>query len=399
MTQENPYEKQVTPDELKPGMFVSRLDRPWIETPFLLQGFEIRGIADVEQVRRLCRYVFIDVERGNDITPARLDTRPLSKGATTLTQSQEELPRARKALERTSLELTGVLRQAARGRRVRLDRLESRIVSLVDSTLRSTDASLLLARLRRKDDYAYNHALCVSVFGVALGKQLGLERSELEQLALCASLFDIGKTRISDELLQKLEPITSEERQELQRHVDYGVEILKQSGADTSVISVASDHHERCDGTGYPKGLTEPDLSLFAQIVGLVDTYDAMMSDRGYRAANSHEKTVNTLYQERHKAFNAELLEQFIHCLGTYPVGSLVELSSGDVGIVIQQNGLRRLRPQVMLVRDADGQPIEHYPVVNLLTETTEETGEPVAITRTLECGAFGIDPTDYFLQ
>jgi HD-GYP domain-containing protein (c-di-GMP phosphodiesterase class II) len=211
-------------------------------------------------------------------------------------------------------------------------------------------------------------------------------------------LFDIGKVNMPDGLLTKEGPLNSAELKLLRSHVDFGVDILSKAGAVPTVLEVARDHHERHDGSGYPAGKSGGDIPVFAQIVGLADAYDAMISNRVYRGAMSHEAAVRELYEMRGSAFNAEILEQFIQCLGTYPAGSLVELTTGDVAIVMQQNQVRRLRPRVMLVLDSDKNPIENFPIINLLSETEDSHGRFLAIAKSLDPGSYGIDPAEYFI-
>lgn len=400
MTDESAYEKQITPDLLKPGMYVSRLDRPWIETPFLLAGFPITEQDEIDKLKALCKFVYIDVEQGDDLPPGALDTSRLApaseKGEEVTTKN--ELPEARRQVDSLAGEISRIFDAAKAGGNVEVTSLKDRVVGLVDSALRNADASLLLVRLRAKDDYSYNHALCVAVMAVALGKRLGFDRKELEALALSASLFDVGKMKVPDPLLQKPDQLSAHDRSLIRMHVEYGVELLRRTDVDYQVVDVAQNHHERFDGSGYPMGKSEDEISMFAQIVGLVDSYDAMVSERIYRSALSHERAVRELYEMRGKAFQAEMLEQFIQCLGTYPVGSIVELTNGDIGIVVQQNGLRRLRPQVMLILDREHKPLDLFPIVNLLNEVEDNDGNPLAIRHTLEPGAHGIDPTEYFL-
>lgn len=394
-------EKKVSPGQLKPGMYVSSLDRPWIETPFLLQGFLIQEEADVDEVKAHCKYVFIDVERGEDTDGdviADSSSQTPEEDWADQTETKLELPEARKCVEGISTEIAAIFEAAKAGGGIHLAALKEKVLGLVDSALRNVDASMLLARLRIKDNYTYNHALCVSILAVALGKRLGFDKEELQTLALSASLFDIGKMQVPDPLLHKTEQLSRAEWKVIQRHVESGVKILSETDVDPLVIDVAQNHHERFDSKGYPAGKQGSEISMFAQIVGLVDAYDAMVSNRIYRAALSHDAAVQQLYELRGSAFQADMLEQFIQCLGTYPAGSLVALTTGEVGIVIQQNGIRRLRPQVMLVLNSDKQPLDHFPIINLLNELEDRNGYPLAIASSLEPGAHGIDPAEYFL-
>ena len=394
-------EKRVTLRQLRPGMYVSRLDRPWLGTPFPLQGFQIRVGSDIAELHKHCKFVYIDVERGLDAKPEKLDIPPPAlRSKPDPVEAQVELPKARQSTEQVSSELTRIFEGAkSGGRAIQTAQLKAGITGLVDSVLRSTDAALLLARLKRKDNYTYTHVLSCSLLAVILGKQLMLEKGELQKLALAASLFDIGKTHVPDELLVKSGPMTAAELSLLRRHVEFGVKVLKETrDIDESTINAARYHHERHDGSGYPEGRVGRDIPLFARIVGLVDTYDAMTSTRVYRSAMSHESAIRELYELRDKHFQPELIEHLIQCLGTYPAGTLVELTTGEVAIVVEQNLVRRLRPKVMVILDADKRPLEHFPQVDLLTESVSDHGTPVAIASTLAPGSYGVDASEYFI-
>ncbi|NNM00150.1 MAG: DUF3391 domain-containing protein [Gammaproteobacteria bacterium] len=388
-------------------MYVARLDRPWLETPFLLEGFLIREEKEAAEIAQHCEYVYIDIERGDDVqvapsrqakSPPRPAPAPPAEDPNDSTQTEIELPRARREVENIAGEITNAFESARETGIAGIGSMKVAVRGLVKSVIRSSDAALLLARLRRKDDYTYNHAISTSILSVALGKQVNFDQEELEELALAASLFDIGKVKVPDGLLAKTDPLSRAELKVLRSHVDYSIEILTASGANSTVIEIARDHHERCDGSGYPAGKQRNEIGMFAQIVGLTDAYDAMISRRVYRAAMSHEAAVRELYELRDIHFQAEILEQLIQVLGTYPAGSLVELTTGEVGVVTQQNRLRRLRPQVMLVLDEDKQPLDHFPVINLLQESANADGRPLAIATSLSPGAYGIDPAEYFL-
>ena len=214
-----------------------------------------------------------------------------------------------------------------------------------------------------------------------------------------ALLFDIGKMKLPDEILNDTKIFTQDKIDIIKKHVDESVRLLNEvEGLNNSIIQVASDHHERFDGSGYPKGKSGKNISLFSSIAGLVDSYDAMTSERTYAKAIKHDAAVNQLYERKNIYFSEELIEHFIQCLGTYPTGTLVELSSGEVGVVIEQNRVRRLRPKVMILLNRKKESNNYFPIFNLLTELEDMQGNPIAINKSLESHAYGIDPEKYYL-
>jgi HD-GYP domain-containing protein (c-di-GMP phosphodiesterase class II) len=253
---------------------------------------------------------------------------------------------------------------------------------------------------RLPDDYTYNHALATSIWAVVFGKSLGFDKPNLEILGMGGLLLDIGKTRIPHVLLSKVGPLEPPELAELRRHVEHSVAILRETkGIHPKVEQMVQTHHERHDGSGYPAGLAGNAIPVFGRLAGLVDTYDAMTSLRPYAPAMSTYNVMRVLVDQGDKLFQGELIERFIRVVGIFPTASLVELNSGEVGIVVEQNALRRLRPKVMLVLDAAKQLRSEFPVVDL-GEVSAETISPdgLWIVHGLEPGSFGIDPREYYL-
>jgi HD-GYP domain-containing protein (c-di-GMP phosphodiesterase class II) len=213
-------------------------------------------------------------------------------------------------------------------------------------------------------------------------------------------LLDIGKTKIANELLKKPDKPSAEEWKVLRAHVDHGLELLQSSArVDERVGAMIATHHERYDGSGYPKGLEKDAIPMVGRIAGIVDCYDAMTSTRSYAKAKSTYDAVRELNRLSNVWFQGELVELFIQAVGVFPTGTLVELNTGEVGVVVGQNRFRRLRPEIMLILDAQKQVRKEFVIVDLqnFAETTG-TSPSLWISRGLEPGAYNIDPTEYFL-
>ncbi|MBT8087990.1 MAG: HD-GYP domain-containing protein [Gammaproteobacteria bacterium] len=429
--------KRVLTTELALGMYVSKLDRPWLETPFLFQGFPITSGEDIDKLRQYCKYVYVDTtlsevhpkllgstisagrrRQGNWLS--RLLAVPLRMAGVSSLRSYEEeyepgspgsfyrdqvslvkeLGTAKDTHTRAQAVIQEMVTGIRTGGRLDLDIVKTCVEPMVDSVLRNNDALAWLARLRCKDDYAYSHSIATSVYTIVLGRHIGYNRRELHQLGLGGLLLDVGKARLPDELLTKSDPLTAEELAEVRRHVDYSVEILEQTPKmDKAVIKMVRSHHERRNGSGYPHKLEGDDIPMFAQIGGLCDAFDAMTSRRPYADTLSAYEAMRKLLAIAGSEFKSELVEQFIQCIGMFPTGSLVELSTGEVGIVISQNKLRRLRPVVMVVLDEKKKPLKKFRRVNLRKESEDEKKEVgLWIRWGLEPGAYGIDPSDYYL-
>jgi HD-GYP domain-containing protein (c-di-GMP phosphodiesterase class II) len=271
--------------------------------------------------------------------------------------------------------------------------------NIVDSVIRNPDAIMLLARLKRKSDYAYNHALGSSIWAAAMGRKLGLPKHVLISVASGAMLLDVGKINISDRLLNKVGPITGEERILMQSHVHKGLEILKNStGVDRIALDMVRTHHERHNGKGYPNGLKGADIPVYGRIAGIVDSYDALINSTPYRQAIAPSEAIKLLYNVRNVDFQKELVEIFIQALGVYPAGSLVELTTGAVGVVVGEHRHRRLRPKVVLMLDENKNPLAERKEIDLNTEGEEDQVPKVEVMRSLQPGEYGINPDDILI-
>ncbi len=431
--------KRVLTSELSLGMYVSKLDRPWLETPFLFQGFPITTSDDIEKLREYCKYVYVDTTLSETNPNLRQQNiralngeRPRSgilsrlvnavgriAGMSSLAEQDDEyeagmpgsfykdqvslvkeLGTAKDTHSRAQTVIREMMTGIRTGGRLELEIVKTCVEPMVDSVLRNNDALAWLARLRTKDDYAYSHSIATSVYTIVLGRHIGYSRKELHQLGLGGLLLDVGKARLPEDLLTKADPLTPEEFAEVRRHVDYSVEILEETpGMDKAVIEMVRSHHERRNGSGYPQNLEGDEIPMYAQIGGLCDSFDAMTTSRPYADTLSAYEAMRKLLAVAGAEFKSELVEQFIQCIGMFPTGSLVELSTGEVGVVISQNKLRRLRPIVMVVLDAKKKPLQKFKRVNLRKETEDEDKEAAIWIRWgLEPGAYGIDPADYYL-
>lgn len=429
---------------LECGMYVAQLDRPWLETPFLYQGFEIQDDQDLRQLRHYCNHVYVDATRGSLPKDRVLEARGkeaqyasrLAAPATRLAHAERPRMASRLLDAVTRLDRTGTLARLIRGRHYRnlvptrmeapravqayekasavleeavdrmndgggLDagRLREAVVPLVDSILRNQDAMAWLVLLRKRELKPSQRAIGSAVWAAILGRHLGFDRAGLDSLALGGMLLDIGNTKIPREMLMREGPLDEVERNIVRKHVLAGMKLVKGTpGLNADAIAMIQHHHERHDGSGYPKGLKGDDLPAFGRIAGLVDCFDAMTTRRPYAPAKSAYDAVRELNGLSGTAFQSELVEQFVQAVGMFPTGSLVELNTGEVGVVIEQNHIRRLRPKLMLLLDSSKRPLGRHATRDL-GELPDTGGDQDGcwIVHGLEPGAYGLDPKDYF--
>lgn len=421
---------EIPVEVLRKGHYVSRLDRPWIESPFLFQGFEVESDQELTQLRDLCAKVFVEVsqeeaieleQRSANLKPkpaagangehqalARIEALAGNVGALTGSVPAKdpvplktELTAAKKLYGEARETVDKLFDRMRRGGGLDVQLIEGVVDSMVSSIFRNREAMSWLARMKSKDDYLYSHSLAASVWALAFGRHLGLDKETLRSVGMGAMLLDIGKTQLATELLRKSGKPDAQEWKTLRGHVQLGLALLeKDERVDACMKAMVATHHERADGSGYPQRLAGETIPLAGRIAGIVDCYDAMTSDRFYAKAVSTYDAVRELKRLGKTWFQPELVDLFIQAVGVFPTGSLVELNSGEVGVVIAQNRFRRLRPEIMLILDADKQVREEFSLIDMqLFVRGNEGGRPeLWIAQGLEPGAYGIDPTEFFL-
>jgi HD-GYP domain-containing protein (c-di-GMP phosphodiesterase class II) len=274
-----------------------------------------------------------------------------------------------------------------------MPRIKETIGYMIHSIERNPDAYIWLTRIKRYSSYAYNHSLSASVWATALGRQLELDEQSLNDVAVGTLLMDVGMTRIPKEILQKTSHLTHEEWEIVKTHVRSSVQMLKDTpGISPDVIQLIATHHERLDGSGYPRGLRGTAIPLLGQMAGIVDFYTAITLPRPFMKAISPSGALQLLYKQRDRYFSEKLINGFIQTLSTYPTGTLVELNTGEVGIVSSQNPGFLLRPKIILLLDSSKRSYNSYPILNLLDELTDQRGQPLYIVRSVAGGDYDID-------
>lgn len=540
-------ERQVPVEQLEIGMFVASLDRPWLDTPFLLQGFMIEDEEAIAQLRRLCRHVVIDVSRSNlddksslgvgprvpkpteaddvvvrvvsaprpaqppppsrgwlarmmqglsdlrapapsdaptppgsrsegakfSATPPRVASRPagltgataasrvgiehetpdapsvqkagpsgnlldwLKDGLDRLRASEtdsmpspepvqaplqppmvpgrrvteirvyqnaapveQELARANQTFVRATDTVNAIVRDIRVGKGLQLEAVEEVVEDLVESIVRNPGALQLVSRLREANESAYTHALQVAVLLVSFGRELGFSREELTQLGQVGLLLDVGKMRVDQAILAKRGNLTADEFEQVKQHVQHGLDIIRPSGlAHVDVIAGVAQHHERLNGTGYPNALKDGEIGPFGQMAGIVDVFCALTSQRPYGEPSSSYDAMRQLQGWSGSHFNSGLVEQFIQAIGIFPVGTLVELSTGEIAVVLDQNRARRLKPKVLILSDPDKTPLKIPITLDLLYGGGSLPEQRPYIRRGLPTQSSSIDAKEYYLS
>ena len=402
-------EKRILVGLLGKGMFVSRLDRDWVGTPFPFQGFYITSDEDLELLGLYCTSVFVDVQKGASgpdepllsmIRPNMPVFPPRHTEYRNTVPMADELPRAKEVRDDVHAFAERLRHDVRNGEKLSPADVQEAMEPMVASLLRNVDAMFWMVGLMRRDSYAYSHAVKCSALAAAFGRHLALPRNVLVEMATGGFLLDIGKATLPPDVFDHPGELTAEARATVRRHVAEGVRVLDEAGIRGEWIrGMVAHHHERHDGSGYPEGLAGNRIPLAGRIGGVIDTYDALASKRPHSPGVARHEALQALYRASGRLYQVEVVEQFLQCLGVYPTGSLVELSTGQVGIVIAQNQSRRLRPRVMLLLDEAKQPYTPYRDLDLMADgAADDDPDAVQVVAALEPGAYDLDPNDLYL-
>jgi HD-GYP domain-containing protein (c-di-GMP phosphodiesterase class II) len=505
---------QVGTADLTLGMFVAELDRPWLDTPFLLQGFLADSQVEIDTLRKYCSYVYVDLALSNaDVAdairrsemraddgprdareavatpsavdlaapsrtpavarrssrvykaradvristdtrqrfrqlvratalPARqddddgvvgramgwlrgrfggADTRSRVAGTTRARASfdavrswvpadiplesyseaaavQEELPRARSSFARSEDVLKTLISDVRVGKVPQVEQVASAVDDMVDSMIANPDALMWVGRLRDEDVNTYNHGVKVALYLISLGRHLGLPKAELANLGMIGMLADVGKIKLPRALLDKPGMLAPSEYGLIKEHVRLGLEAIRESGVlPASVEAGIAQHHERLDGTGYPNGLKGDEISLYGRMTAIADSFAALITPRAYANPSAPQDALMNLYEWAGSSFHEPLVEQFVQAVGVFPVGSLVELSSGEVAVVVAHNRVRRLEPRVLVLTWPDKSPLA-TPIERDLLAQVGAVASRLRIVRGLPAGAYGLRMRDYYM-
>ncbi|WP_304098368.1 HD-GYP domain-containing protein [Marinobacter antarcticus] len=408
--------------DLEVGMFVSDLDRPWHQTPFPIQGFHIRSQDDIRALVSHCKWVSIDIAETRDsaaltkIAGPGFGTKTRRRGEgreelrlpplsirepvryQPMTTLKREMKASKHLLEDAGVALERLYKAVATQDIRDLRPVAAVINKMVSSVIRQPDALLWLSRIHQHDDHVYRHALNTSVWALVCGRQLGLNETLLNHLGLGCLLSQVGKTRLSADLLRREGQLGPEDHALYRTYVVKGMAMLEDSGLSRAVLSVVQGHRERHNGSGFPEGIRGDRIPLLAKIAGLAEFFESLIEPRvSVAEPMTPAKAVTLLYDMRNIEFQDGLVESFIRAIGIYPTGSLVELTDGQRGIVVSHSAKRRLWPRVMVMTDRYHEPLKTARVVDLAKHNeSNTTAEILAIKECLAHGTKGLDPAGF---
>lgn len=359
--------KRIDVRQLRPGMYIADLGSDWMAHPFLRNSFAVKDEATIEKIAASgIHQVYIDPARGLDVKDApthkeveqqlteemlRVAAEPVPERKIT---ASEEMGKARKIHAEANKIIHNIMQDVRLGQQVRLEQVEPVVERMTESILRNGGALLSLCRVKNADDYTFQHSVSVCALQVSFCRALGMDAETLHLAGIGGLLHDIGKVRVPSEVLNKPGRLTEEEFAVMKCHVVESKNILDQTdGISQTSIQVAYQHHERHDGSGYPEGLKGEAISKMGKMAAICDVYDAITSDRCYHKGLVPHEALRRIFEWSKFHFDPELVQQFLRTIGIYPVGTLVMLESGRIGVVLEQSDGSLLQPTVKVFYDS----------------------------------------------
>jgi HD-GYP domain-containing protein (c-di-GMP phosphodiesterase class II) len=377
--------KKIAVEQLTLGMHLHEFCGSWMDHPFWRTKFVLEDPADLHQIKTCgIQELWIDVKKGLDVTgstkqeteaeiDAALEQIAQPKETPRISMA-EEVQRAAKICAKSKEAVVSMFQEVRMGKAIDHEAAGALVEEIANSVLRNPGALISLARLKTADDYTYMHSVAVCALMVALSHQLDLDEKATRAAGLAGLLHDLGKAVMPMEVLNKPGKLTDEEFRIIKSHPVEGHRMLVEGGAVGDIpLDVCLHHHEKMDGSGYPKGLKDAEISLYAKMGAVCDVYDAITSNRPYKAGWDPAESIRKMTEWSKGHFDGHVFQAFVKSIGIYPTGSLVRLSSGRLGVVVEQSVKSLLMPTVKVFFSTKSQTYIPPEIVDLARPGTAE--------------------------
>ncbi|MDE2442492.1 MAG: HD-GYP domain-containing protein [Betaproteobacteria bacterium] len=369
--------KKIPVEKLRLGMHLQAFCGAWLDHPFWRTKFVLADANDLTLIREsVIREVWIDISKGIDCEAATAPGSPEPITAEELppeppvvqekTSFTDEIKRASKIVAKGKEAVVSMFQEARMGKAIEAEAAVPLVEEISNSVMRNPGALISLARLKTADDYTFMHSVAVCALMIALARQLDLDEREVREAGMAGLLHDLGKAMIPLEVLNKPGKLTDEEFDLVKTHPAEGHKLLLEGrGVSEMALDVCLHHHEKVDGSGYPKGLNGNTMSLYAKMGAVCDVYDAVTSNRPYKAGWDPAESIKRMAEWKGH-FDPGVFQAFVKSLGIYPIGSLVKLASGKLGVVIEQGEQSLLKPKVKVFFSTKSQAYIKPEIVDL---------------------------------
>ena len=358
--------KRISVDQLTVGMHIKEFCGSWMEHPFIRSSFVLSNAKDLQTIRASSiREVWIDSSKGLDVpatvvvvTPkqaereidAALKPQAAVNRVVAPVSIEREMARAAQICKQSKQAVVAMFQEVRMGNAVDAGGARRLVEDISVSVSRNPSALISMARIKTADDYTYMHSVAVCAMMVALARQLGLDEAQTRSAGLAGLLHDLGKAVMPPLILNKPGKLTEPEFGVMKSHPLEGYNMLRHGQkVDAAALDVCLHHHEKMDGSGYPKGLKGDEISLLAKMGAVCDVYDAITSNRPYKLGWDPAESLRKMAEWSKGHFDPAVFQAFVKSMGIYPVGSLVLMKSGRIGIVTEQAGQSLTTPKIKL--------------------------------------------------
>ena len=408
--------QEIPVHSLQIGMYVSRLDVPWVQTPFPIQGFHISRKEELDQLALYCNKVYIDrflskidVRSSLSLTPKtpsendkydpktkrlmneKARFKPAIENYIASSKLKKEVNKASHLYEQISGKMSVIFKDMMQNGFINITEVRSASTEMVKSVLRNPDALAWLCRISEDNQALHEQAVRSAIWGIIFARHLGLSKHDLRDIGTSLLLAPIGKCKLPKELLYGT--LTAEEYTLYQEHISLTLEETEKMFSSSHQVNyILSAYCERNNGTGYPRNLVGNRIPFLARVAGMAYYYEELINPLPGKEALTPVEAISNLYNERGNLFQKELVESFIQAIGIYPTGSLVKLTNNSIGVVMEQPKNSRLRPKLVIVKDSMNVKLEKPQIVKLADDPTDQFGMPLQIEKSLKSTSLEIN-------